>query len=205
MNERISLIPAGSRAVGGLVQHEERRISEEGCGDAKTLLHSERVLAKAVRAAPLQPHERQHLRDVTLVVAAEGGQHPEVLDAAQARPECWCFDQRADPTHVAGGILHALPEDCRGACSGAHEPEQHRHRRRLARAVRTDEACDDAGRNLDAQPVDRETATVLLGETVRAQRRLTPGVRSAKLGFRPPPVLCSGLCFSHSIFIANQY
>jgi hypothetical protein len=84
-------------------------------------------------------------------MAAEGGQHLEVLDAAQARPEGGCFDQRTDPAHVAGGILDALPEDCRRACGGAHEPEQHCHRRRLARAVRTDEACDDAGRNFEAQ------------------------------------------------------
>ena len=110
-----------------------------------------------------------------------------------------CFDQRADPAEV-GGVLHARAEHGRGARRRAHEPEQHRHRGRLARAVRPDEACDDAGRNLEAQRVDREPATVPLGETVRGQRRRPPAPG--------PPDACSpdralSLCLCHPIFIAN--
>jgi hypothetical protein len=177
--------PGRVETVRGLVQDKQRGVAEESGGDAEALLHSERVLAEPVRTTRAQPDEVENLRYAAYVVSAKGGQNPEVLDAGEARPQRRGFDQRAHTAQVAGGLRHAGAEHGPVTPRGAHEPEQHRHGGRLAGAVRADEACDDTGRNLDAQPVDRELTAVALGQTV--------GDHRGWAGFR-----CS-----HKSFIAN--
>ena len=117
--------------------------------------------------APSSPTSVEHLRDAARVVAAERrparggsrtpvrpGQNAGVSISAPTRPRYAAGSSRLAPSTVAA------------AGRRAHEPEQHRHRRRLAGAVRADEARDDTGRNLDAERVDGRTAAVPLRQVV---------------------------------------
>jgi hypothetical protein len=59
------------------------------------------------------------------------------------------------------------------AASRTVEPEDQAHRRRLARAVRAEEAGDDAGLDDEAQVVDRPLLAVVLREPAGLDHRLT--------------------------------
>ena len=127
-------------------------------------------------------------------MASEDGQRLKVLSAREARPERRRFDQCADPVEVAPGRFDVRAEHGGGARRRSHQPEQHRHRGRLAGAVRADEAGNDTGRDLDAQGVDCGPAAVPLA---RPLVTIAAGVVRAR-----PPRSVSG-CLSHTIFIAE--
>ena len=54
--------------------------------------------------------------------------------------------------------------DAHAACRRDEDPRQHLHRRRLARAVRAEEAVDLAGRDLEVDAVDRARALLELAD-----------------------------------------
>ena len=153
-------------AVGRFVEHEQRRIAEQGGGDAEPLLHAERVLAEAVAGPIGEPDEVEHLGDAPHVVPAETGEDTEVLDGGERGPQRRAFDERADLAEVALGSVERLAEHGAAAAGRPDEAEQHRHGRGLAGAVGTDEAGHDAARQLDGQRVDRDPLAVVLGQAL---------------------------------------
>jgi hypothetical protein len=95
-------------------------------------------------------------------MTTENGQRSEVLDAGQTRPEGGSFNQRPDPAKVARGLVDARAEHGGGPRGRSHQPEEHRHGGRLARAIWADEARHHTDWNLDAQRVDSQSATEAL-------------------------------------------
>ena len=71
-------------AVGRLVEDQQVRVAEQRGGDAEALLHAERVGAVAVVAALAEPDDVEQRRDRPRVVAADGGEHPQVLPPLSA-------------------------------------------------------------------------------------------------------------------------
>jgi hypothetical protein len=87
-NEAAHLVDSGGvEPVRRLVQDEEHGVSEQRSGNTEALLHPERILTKSVRPSRVEADEREQLRDAALVMTAENGQRPEVLDAGETGPE----------------------------------------------------------------------------------------------------------------------
>jgi hypothetical protein len=150
-------------SVGGLVEHEQLRFSEEGGCDAQPLLHPERVLTEPVAASGLQADQTKHFADAAGIVPAEGRQGAEVLDAAQARPEGGRLDHRPDAAEIGSGFVEAFAEDRPAASRRCDETKQHRHCRGFAGAIRADEPGDSTRGNLELKRVDGQPAAVALG------------------------------------------
>ena len=108
------------------------------------------------------------------IVPAERCQGAEILEAAQARPEGRSLDQRADAAEVGSRLSKARAEDGSAPRRRRDKPEQHRHRRCLARAVGADEPGDDTGRYLEGKAVDGQSAAEALGEALGPKRRRVP-------------------------------
>jgi hypothetical protein len=121
-------------------------IAEQRGGDAQSLFHSQRVRPVAVVAATAETDLFEQRRNRCGVVTPDGREHAQVLGAGQRRIEGRALDHCADPPEVAGRFLDRRAEHRRRARRRADEAEQHRHRRRLAGAVRADEAGDDPAR-----------------------------------------------------------
>src|SRR5690606_25549667 len=81
------------------------------------------------------------------------------------------LDQSADAWEVLRRIAERVTEHVAGARARSHEPEQHRHRRRLAGTVRSDEPGDRAARDLDVEVIDDGPLAVPLGQAVHGERR----------------------------------
>ena len=62
------------------------------------------------------------------------------------------------------------PEDLDRARIGVDEPGEQAHRRRLARAVRAEEAVDDAGRDGQVEPGEGRPRAVALLQAARRER-----------------------------------
>ena len=169
-------------AVRRLVEDQQRRVAEQRGGDAEALLHAERVGAVAVVAAVAEPDGVEQGGDPLDRVTADRGEHAQVLAAAEGRVERRALDHRPDARQVGGGGGDVVAEHAAVAGAGPHEPEQHGHRRGLAGAVGTDEAGDDALRQLEVEAVDDRAVPVALGEAVHRHGR---GVRCHASTIRP--------------------
>ena len=151
---RISRTPCGSRPFAGSSRISSVGIAEQRGGDAEALLHAERVGAVAVVATRRRARRRR---------AGRGSRSSRVPPTVanirrfsrprERRVERRALDHRPDPRQVGGRLgRSASPSTVPGAGARAHEPEQHRHRGGLAGAVRTDEAGDDALRQVEVEP-----------------------------------------------------
>jgi len=59
IRRRTSTMPAGVEAVGGLVEHQQGRLAQQGGGDAQALLHPEGVALEGVAGALRKPDAPQ--------------------------------------------------------------------------------------------------------------------------------------------------
>ena len=146
----------GVEAVHRFVEHQDGRITEQRGGDAEALLHAERPAADPpargiARARPGRGgrrHGRGGSRSWRRAIA--GGSRP-VRPGSTASAST----QRADPSQRGGQLLVPLPADQRPAGGRPDQPERDAHRRRLARAVRTDERGHGAEGRLERDVVER--------------------------------------------------
>ena len=95
----------------------------------------------------------------------------EVGDAGEVGHERRVLDHRADPAQLAAPRPHVLAEQPRLAAVGVDETDEHPQRRRLAGAVRTEQAADLTGADGEVEVVDREHGAVPLGEVADLDRR----------------------------------
>ena len=186
----------GVETVGGLVEDEQRRILQQRRRQREPLLHPERVLRDPVVGA--------------LARARRG--------AARRRPRCgpmpWIRPstsrlRRPERYGNSAGLSTIAPMRGMTVCSagpggdtehrgataaGAHEAEQHADRRRLAGAVRSEEAEDAALGHGEIEPADRDLAAVDLAEAFGLDdcphlgAHPTGGIPSTRMGAddRPP-------------------
>ena len=96
----------------------------------------------------------------------QDGERAEVVDARHGRVERRTLDQRADAVEVAAALTDRRAEDRGRAARRLHQPEQHRHDRRLAGAVRADQPGHRAGRHAERDVVDGGAGAVSLRQPV---------------------------------------
>ena len=73
------------QAVGGLVEHEDLRIAEQGRGEPEPLAHAGRVAAGAPVARAAELDEVEHLVHAPARHAREERERPQVVAAGRAR------------------------------------------------------------------------------------------------------------------------
>ena len=158
--------------VGRLVEHEQRGAPHQRRGQSEPLPHAQRVgLRRAPvapgRAPPARAPRRCGARRRLAPEAAGAGrvEEREVGRAGQVRVGARSLDERADARqHRRGRPRHRLAEQLDLAGGGQHQPEQHPHRRGLARAVGAEEAVDVALAHVEVDAVDGAHLAVGLGQ-----------------------------------------
>ena len=150
----------GVEAVEGLVEHEHRRVAEQGGRQAEPLAHAERV---AAGLAPGHAVCRPACSITSSTRRAEQalgvGQPQQVVAPAAARVESAGVEQRADVAQRAGAGCGTAALDQGAALVDRVEAEDHPHGRGLAGAVGADEAGDLPGRDREGQAVEGHRLT----------------------------------------------
>ena len=152
--------------VGGLVEHQHLRVTEEGVGDAEPLPHPERVvLDPAAGLLRGERHRLQHLVHPRARQVQHGGAEGQHLASGPPGVLGRGVEQHADVTPRVRDVAVGVPPD-RGAPAGRRgEPGHHAHRRRLAGAVGPQEAGDPARCGDERDVVDGGEAAVGLGQS----------------------------------------
>ena len=125
----------GVQAVGGLVEHQHRRVTEQRRGDAEPLLHAEREPAGPPAGDRVQPGQGQHLGDPGRPDAVAARDRAQVLPGGPAGmhrvrvQHCAGLVQRADDP-----LVGAAP-DKRPARSGGVQAQDDPQRGGLAGTV----------------------------------------------------------------------
>ena len=142
----MSRIPAGIEAGRGLVEHQQARTPQQRRGDSQALAHPVREAAYAMGGPRGQLDDLQHLVDAFLgPISVERGQQLEVLARGEIRIEAWRLDESGDTLQRPCALAHRVaPEQLDSALARHDQPEGHPQRRRLACAIRSEEAVDIA-------------------------------------------------------------
>ena len=127
-------------AVDRLVEHHRLRVAEERLRDAEALAHAERELAGALARHLVQADEVDDLRDATLRDPVRLGEREEVVVRRPAGVDGARLEQRADLVQRRGVLAVVAAVDGDVAARRRVEAEDQAHRRRLAGAVRPEEA-----------------------------------------------------------------
>ncbi len=196
-------------AGGRLVEQQHLRRVDERAGEPELLFHAARQLARAPLAERRHAGGREQARRALLPVATadaeEFGEELDVLVDGQVfvepEPLRHVADVRADAFGI-GDRVQALDGD--RSFVGLHHRGEQAHDRRLARAVRADEAEHFAGSAVDAEVLDRGDAAEPFGEIARFDCGLWrvvhdwPGARTAIFASagRPGTSSCEGLSMS---------
>jgi hypothetical protein len=142
-----------------LVQDQERRIFEQRRGDAESLLHAERICLDEI-VGPLG--EPDSLQDLVRGAGTDPVDTPEQLQvpaSRKARKEERSLDDRPHTPRSGrqpGGKIGA--EHAEPSRAGTDEAEETPDRRRLARAVRPEEAEDASLGDVEVEAVQGERA-----------------------------------------------
>ena len=178
----------GVEPVRRLVEEDRVRIAEQHAGQAEALAHAERVPRTRRPATSMRPtissaSSMRAAGSPLLAASHRRWLRPE-------RPGCTYPASSSVPTSCSGRRSDSkrLTVERRGAPLGAVEADHAAHRRALARAVRTEEAGDLAGLDVEAEIVDGDDLAEALGEvadldhhagrTLRAIEALRAAVRT---------------------------
>jgi hypothetical protein len=88
--------PFGVQAVGRLVEQQDLRVTQQGCGERETLAHAHRVATGALPSGGRDADEFEQLIDPLGRDAAGRGEHPQVVAAAPTRVEAARFERCPD-------------------------------------------------------------------------------------------------------------
>ena len=157
--------------VRGLVEDQELRVAEERGGEAETLAHAERIgLHAALRGARRARRARAPRRRAT---TAARPRRPASADGCGRSPgmKVGRFEHGADAQRGAVDLRVPLSEHLRRAGRRRRQAEQHAQGRRLARAVRAEEAGDRAGLEPEGKVVDGAQLPELLREPLGDDNR----------------------------------
>ena len=149
---------------------------QEAAGDLEATLHATREGVDSTGAPLPEPHHVEHLvhaiADETAGHAVELGVEEEVLLRRQVEVEGGVLEHQSD---VAPDLAplghHVVARHQRGAARRLDERAQHPDRRRLARAVRPEEAERLPRRNLEVDAAHRDELSVALLEPPHRHRR----------------------------------
>ena len=140
--------PFGVETVGGLVQHEDLGLPEQGGGEPEPLTHAQREAADASPGDPGQGDVGEHLVDPIVGQTGGGGEDAQVLAGPAPGMEAGRLEHGADVTDRLVEVAVWLTVDgCRAGRRG-DQPEQHPQGRGLPGAVGAEEPDDPAGREL---------------------------------------------------------
>src|SRR5215218_1574240 len=166
----------GVEAGGRLVEHDQVGPVDEGPGDEQPLTHAAGQLAHVRAPAFGQPREREQL--VAPRAGGGAGQpevarvHEQVLADAQVAVEVVVLGHDAEARlDLAAMARDVQPEHRQAALAHARQPVDHLHRRRLAGAVRAEEAEALAALHVEVDAVDRDDAAVGLAQAARVDGR----------------------------------
>ena len=143
-----------------LVEEDHRRVVEDAARDVESLPHPAGVPLDALLLAAVEPDELEQLVDPRAlhlgVDAVELGEVAQVVERGEPLVEPAVAaedvaDALPDPLRVLDDIV---PEHAGRARGGDQERDQHLDRRRLAGAVRTEQAEELALLDLEADPSD---------------------------------------------------
>ena len=164
--------------VGRLVEHQHRRVGQQRAGDAQPLPHAERVAAdppsarrRRARPAPAPrppatPGRRSRRR------AAAGASGPVRPGVHGAGVQQRAHDRARVGQRRVGPAVHQ-----RRTGGRRHQAGDHPHRRRLAGAVRAEEAGHRAGLQGERHVVDDGPPAVLLGQSADRDHLKPPAGR----------------------------
>ena len=151
-------------AGGRLVEHEQRHVAGERRDEGDLL-----PVALGVRLALLGLVELEALDEtppaVLVDAATEPAEQVDDLATAQGGPEHDVAGHVGELTVQLGGVApRVAAEDGRGAAVGAQQAEQDADRRRLARAVGSEEAVDLALADAEVESVEGDGGAERLAE-----------------------------------------
>ena len=151
-------------AVDRLVEDEGLRIAQQGCGDAESLAHAEREAADPLAGHGIQSGEADDLVDARPADAVRRRDREQVRAGAATRVHGLRVEQDADlpQRRLEVGVARAVDGDA--AAARAVQPDDHAHRRRLAGAVRPEEAGHHAGPHGERHLVDGGLRSEPLGQ-----------------------------------------
>jgi hypothetical protein len=158
-------------AVRGLVQDQRVRIAEQRRRDAEALSHAEREAAGAPARDLGEPDELDQLVDPAAADAVRPREREQVAVGGAAGMDRAGLEHRPDLGQRRLQLGEAPAADRRAAGRRPVEPEDQPHHGRLARAVRAEEARDDAGPDGERDVVERELRAVPLRDAVHLDHR----------------------------------
>ena len=174
--------PPGVETAGGLVQHPEARIAEDGPGQGQPL---------PLSAAQPHPRSRAACRAAAGADEGGGGGDPErtgqrvrrgvrvrgeqVLPHRSGEEERLLGDQRglgAERGHRASLDVDVVPDQ--PSCIWTEEAEQQRRHGALATAARAHQRGELADRDVQRQPAQRRSVAIVQADALQPHRPLQP-------------------------------
>ena len=156
----------GVEPVGRLVEDEDLGLAEQRACEAEALAHALRETADAALGRVREADLFEHLEDARSRNAHRASQNREMTDRRTSGMPDMSVEQGADEAAGVGQVAVAGGAEERRARRGLDEPEQCAERRRLAGAVRAEEADDRAALHREADVQDGLVIAVGLRELV---------------------------------------
>ncbi len=156
--------PGGVQAVRRFVQDQDVGLAEERRGEGEPLLHPEREPANARVGELRHPGLLEHGAGPGRIELGLHARDAQVIRGGAARMEPGCLERGADGAEGIDERRIRLALDPRHALRRPSKSQHDPHRRRLARAVRTEESGDAATRDREREIVHRRDGAESLGD-----------------------------------------
>ena len=157
----------GVEPVDRLVEHQHAGVAQQRGGDAETLAHAEGELAGPLPGHRGEADQAEHLVDPPPRDVVRLGQHPQVGVGGPARMDGLGLEEGSHFAQRPGQAVVGAAVDGDRPGVGSVQPHDHPHGRRLACPVRSEEAGDLTGLDVEAQPVDGHLLPEALGQLGR--------------------------------------
>lgn len=153
-------------AVGGFVEHEQPGLGEQGGRESEPLAHAEGEAAGLVVGDIGEPDLVEHVVDSRCprVVASQSGQRGEVLPGGERGVEAGSVHEAGDAVGSGERAPERCAQDLEVAAVGDGQAQQETEQRRLAGAVRSDQAVDLALCHVQIDAVECHDVTETLGD-----------------------------------------
>ena len=196
---------------GRLVEEDDRRIVEQRARERDALAEALREAAAGIVGPAGEVDRRQRLPDprLRLCELVQSGEELEVLGDGETQVEAGVLGHHRDSLADLDAVrrVERQPRDTGRARGGGDQGGEHAHGRRLAGAVRAEEAEHLAGADAEGDVVDREPLTEPLRQVLdderrlvrRARRRPARGERAKRLPLLDTSTAGSGLALGRLI------
>jgi hypothetical protein len=156
----------GVQPVERLVEHQHRRVAQQGHRDPEPLAHAEGEPAHPAPGGLGQAHLIEDPLDPLSPDPVAARQNRQVRPGRPSTLDITGVQQRADPVQPARPVAERYAVDGRRTGGGAVQAEHQAQGGRLARTVRPEETGDPAGPYHEGEVVDRDRAAVPFGKSV---------------------------------------